>query len=202
MPLKRLFDVAAAATFLLLLAPVLFVVAVVIRMSMGGPVLFGQIRAGRGGHPFRMLKFRTMRAPAANQDPAASDAERLTAVGEALRRTSLDELPQLWNVLRGDMSLVGPRPLLMEYLPLYTPEQARRHDVLPGVTGWAQVHGRNALTWEEKLALDAWYVEHRTLEMDLKILARTVVTVLSTSGVSQPGHATAPRFTGTNRSSV
>lgn len=196
MRLKRAFDVTVAAASLLLLSPLLLGVALVTRLRMGSPVLFRQCRAGRGGQPFRMLKFRTMRAPASTEDPVASDAERLTRLGDALRRTSLDELPQLWNVLRGEMSLVGPRPLLVEYLSLYTPEQARRHDVRPGITGWAQVHGRNALTWEQKFALDTWYVEHRTFELDLKILALTVVKVLSTSGISQPGHATAARFTG------
>lgn len=194
--LKRLIDVVASALGLIVLAPLLAVIALAVRCSLGSPVLFRQIRPGLGGRPFTLYKFRTMRDatdPAGNPLP---DAERLTRFGRFLRSTSLDELPELWNVLKGDMSLVGPRPLLMEYLPLYTPEQARRHEVKPGITGWAQVNGRNALSWDAKFALDVWYVDNWSLALDLKILALTVKKVLLREGITQAGHATMERFRG------
>jgi lipopolysaccharide/colanic/teichoic acid biosynthesis glycosyltransferase len=164
---------------------------------MGSPVLFVQERPGLGGRPFRLVKFRTMRHATAPDGAPLPDADRLTPLGRFLRATSLDELPQLWNVLRGELSLVGPRPLLMQYLARYTPEQARRQDVLPGITGWAQVNGRNALAWDEKLALDVWYVDHWSLGLDLKILVRTLGKVLRRDGISQRGQATMPEFLGT-----
>ncbi len=192
---KRAFDVAVALPALLLLAPVLLLTALAVRLSMGSPVLFRHRRAGYRGRPFTLLKFRTMRPGA----PGEPDDARLTRLGALLRAASLDELPQLWNVLCGDMSLVGPRPLLMEYLARYTPEQARRHDVPPGITGLAQVRGRNAITWEEKFALDVWYVDHASLRLDLYILWRTLVAVVRRSGVSAPGHATMPVFLGSGQ---
>jgi sugar transferase EpsL len=195
--MKRLIDVLGAAVGLLLLSPLLLVVALAIRVSMGGPVLFRQERPGKGGRPFTLLKFRTMRPPRDPDGAKEGDAERLTPLGSWLRASSLDELPELWNVLRGDMSLVGPRPWLMEYLPRYTPEQARRHEVLPGLTGLAQVTGRNALPWEERIRLDVWYVDHQSTLLDLRILAQTVVAVLRRNGIQQPGHATVERFRGT-----
>jgi len=188
--MKRAFDVVVSATLLLVLAPVLLVVALVILVFEGAPVLFRQERPGLHGRTFTLYKFRTMRVG------EAADEERLTALGRALRRSSLDELPQLVNVLRGEMSLVGPRPLLMEYLPLYSARQARRHDVMPGITGWAQVNGRNATSWPERLELDVWYVENRGFALDLRILALTVVRVLAGSGVSQAGRATMDKFRG------
>jgi lipopolysaccharide/colanic/teichoic acid biosynthesis glycosyltransferase len=194
---KRLIDIAVAGTALIVLSPVMAVVAWAVRRTMGSPVLFRQVRPGYLGRPFRMHKFRTMRDAHRPDGQPLPDAERLTAFGKFLRSTSLDELPELWNVLKGDMSLVGPRPLLPEYLPLYTPEQARRHDVKPGVTGWAQVNGRNAIGWEEKLALDVWYVDHRGLLLDLKILFLTFKKVFLREGVDQPGGVTMERFRGT-----
>ena len=191
--MKRAFDIIIAAACLLLALPLLLIIAPAVRIGMGSPVLFRQQRPGRGGRPFGLLKFRTMKHAAYDGQP---DAERLTGLGKFLRRTSLDELPELINVLKGEMSLVGPRPLLMEYLPLYNAEQARRHEVLPGITGWAQVNGRNGISWEEKFRLDLWYVEHRSFLLDLRILALTVANVLSARGVSQPGHATMERFRG------
>jgi lipopolysaccharide/colanic/teichoic acid biosynthesis glycosyltransferase len=191
--LKRSFDFLAAAAGLLVLAPLIACVALAVGVAMGRPVLFRQERPGKAGRPFTLYKFRTMR------QGEADDAERLTGLGRSLRRLSLDELPQLWNVLRGDMSFVGPRPLLMEYLPLYSPEQARRHEVRPGITGWAHVNGRNAQSWEERLRLDVWYLDHRSLALDLRILWLTIVKVFTSEGVSQPGHATMPRFTGSKR---
>jgi sugar transferase EpsL len=188
--IKRAFDLIVALALLAVLWPLMLVVALLVRWRMGAPALFRQQRPGLGGRPFMLYKFRTMK------DGAQPDAERLTALGGTLRRLSLDELPQLINVLRGDMSLVGPRPLLMEYLPLYSARQARRHEVRPGITGWAQVNGRNALGWPEKLELDAWYVEHRGLGLDLRILALTVARVFSGRGVAQPGSATMEKFRG------
>ena len=199
---KRAMDVAGAAAGLLLLAPVIAITAIAVRVSMGGPVLFRQRRPGLHGHPFTILKFRTMRHAVDPDGHSLSDAARLTRLGRLLRSTSLDELPELWNVLVGDMSLVGPRPLLMEYLPLYSAEQARRHDVRPGITGWAQVHGRNELTWEERFELDVWYVDHRTLLLDLKILLLTLRTVVARSGISHAGHATMTPFRGSPPQSV
>jgi len=193
--MKRVLDIAIAAPALVLLAPVLLVVAIAVRLRMGAPVVFRHRRAGYQGRPFTLLKFRTMRpAPVCEPDEA-----RLTRLGALLRAVSLDELPQLWNVLRGDMSLVGPRPLLMEYLECYTPEQARRNEVLPGITGLAQVRGRNAITWEKKFALAVWYVDHARLRLDLYILWRTLVAVIRRSGVTAPGHATMPVFLGSGQ---
>ena len=194
--IKRVFDITAALVALLLLASLLALVAWQIRRKLGSPVLFRQIRPGLHGRPFEMVKFRTMRDVVdANGQPLPDD-QRLTPFGSWLRSTSLDELPELWNVLKGEMSLVGPRPLLMEYLPLYTPEQARRHEVRPGVTGWAQINGRNALSWDEKFRLDVWYVDHQSLWLDLKILMLTVRKVFVREGISAAGEATMPKFTG------
>jgi lipopolysaccharide/colanic/teichoic acid biosynthesis glycosyltransferase len=180
-----------------LLAPIMAAVAMLVLFRLGRPALFRQRRPGLGGRPFELLKFRTMRHARDAAGRPLPDAERLTGFGKFLRRTSLDELPELWNVLRGDMSLVGPRPLLMEYLPLYNAEQARRHEVRPGVTGLAQVSGRNALTWEEKFRLDVHYVEHYSLTLDVKLLMQTVRAVVTARGVSAEGSATMPAFTGT-----
>jgi len=195
--MKRLFDVVTASLALLLLALPLLGLAWLIRRKLGSPVLFCQVRPGLHGKPFTMVKFRTMTDARGPDGALLPDAVRLTPFGRWLRATSLDELPELWNVLRGDMSLVGPRPLLMEYLPLYSPEQARRHAVRPGVTGWAQVNGRNAISWEDKFALDVWYVDHRSLWLDIKILWLTVRKVLVRDGISAEGEATMPKFEGT-----
>ncbi|GAB4459012.1 MAG: sugar transferase [Anaerolineae bacterium] len=184
---------------LLLLAPFLAVIALLVRVKLGAPVLFRQQRPGLHGRPFTIYKFRTMTDARDAKGQFLPDADRLTAFGRLLRRTSLDELPELFNVLRGEMSLVGPRPLLMQYLDRYTPEQARRHEVRPGITGWAQVNGRNALTWEEKFALDVWYVDHQSLWLDLKIILLTIWSVLRREGISQQGHATMPEFVGTEQ---
>ena len=195
--LKRALDVVGAGVGLVVLAPVAAAVALAVRVSMGPGVLFRQVRPGLHGRPFTLYKFRTMRAETAGPSGAPlPDADRLTRVGRFIRSTSLDELPELVNVLRGEMSLVGPRPLLVEYLELYTPEQARRHEVRPGLTGWAQVNGRNALGWEHRFALDVWYVDHRSFWLDLKIIALTVGKVFSRQGVTQEGHATVERFRG------
>jgi lipopolysaccharide/colanic/teichoic acid biosynthesis glycosyltransferase len=195
---KRTLDVSAATVALLLLSPVMGVTALLVRVRLGSPVLFRQLRPGLQGRPFTMMKFRTMRdAMTAGGDPLP-DHERLTRLGSLLRASSLDELPGLWNVVKGEMSLVGPRPLLMEYLPLYSPEQARRHAVRPGVTGWAQVNGRNAISWDEKFALDVWYVENRSFWLDLKILLLTLKKVFVREGISERGQATMTRFTGNN----
>ena len=193
---KRALNLAIAVPALIVLSPLLLGIALAIRVRMGSPVLFRQERPGLGGRPFRMLKFRTMSDLRDPQGRLLDDAHRLTPLGRWLRRTSLDELPELINVLKGEMSLVGPRPLLMEYLPRYTPEQARRHVVKPGITGWAQINGRNALSWEEKFALDLWYVEHRSLWLDCVILVRTIAAVVSGRGISADGHATMPEFQG------
>ena len=195
---KRTLDFLAAAILLLVLAPVLLLVALLIRVRLGAPALFRQERPGRGGRPFTIFKFRTMRAANDAAGEPLPDAQRLTPLGAALRRASLDELPQLFNVLCGDMSLVGPRPLLMEYLALYSARQARRHEVRPGITGWAQVNGRNATAWPERLELDVWYVEHRSFGLDLKILWLTLARVFSGAGVAQPGQATMEKFRGDN----
>jgi sugar transferase EpsL len=194
--MKRLIDIAASAVLLVILSPVMAAVAIGVRLDVGAPVLFRQVRPGLKAEPFTLYKFRTMRGPAAGEPGPDSDADRLTGFGRWLRAASLDELPELWNVLRGDMSLVGPRPLLMRYLPLYTAEQMRRHDVRPGLTGWAQVNGRNALTWEEKFKLDVWYVDHRSLLLDLKILFFTVAAVFKRHGISYENSATMPEFGG------
>jgi len=187
-----------ALVALLLLGPVLLAVAVVIRRSMGAPVLFRQVRPGFREKPICVLKFRTMREAENGEGRPLPDAERLTPVGRFLRQTSLDELPQLWNVLRGDMSLVGPRPLFMHYLERYTPEQRRRHEVMPGMTGWAQVNGRNAISWEDRFALDVWYVDNWSLGLDLRILLMTIARVLRREGINQPGQATVEEFQGTD----
>jgi lipopolysaccharide/colanic/teichoic acid biosynthesis glycosyltransferase len=193
---KRVFDFVAASLALLHLALPLLALAWLIRRKLGSPVLFCQVRPGLHGRPFTMVKFRTMTDERGPDGALLPDAQRLTPFGRFLRASSLDELPELWNVLKGDMSLVGPRPLLMEYLPLYTPEQARRHKVRPGITGWAQVNGRNAISWDDKFALDVWYVDHRNLWLDGKILWRTVRKVLVRDGISAPGDATMPKFEG------
>ncbi len=194
--LKRLFDLAVAVTGLLALALPLLVLAGLIRRNFGSPVLFHQVRPGLHGRPFQMVKFRTMTEERNADGALLPDAQRLPPFGRFLRASSLDELPELWNVIKGDMSLVGPRPLLMEYLPLYTPEQARRHEVRPGITGWAQVNGRNAISWEKKFTLDVWYVDHRSLSLDIFILWMTVRKVLWREGISTAGEASMPRFTG------
>ena len=195
--MKRIFDITASALGLLLLSPLLALVALQVRRKMGAPVLFRQTRPGLHGKPFEMLKFRTMRDARDADGTPLPDSERLSAFGRWLRATSLDELPELWNVLRGDMSLVGPRPLLMEYLPLYSPEQARRHSVRPGITGWAQVNGRNAISWEQKFEYDVWYVDNQSLWMDIKILFLTLKKVFVRDGISAEGEATMSAFKGT-----
>ena len=194
--MKRFFDIFIAALALLLLALPLLALIWQVRRKLGSPVFFRQTRPGRHGRPFQMVKFRTMTDAKEPGGQLLSDADRLTPFGGFLRSTSLDELPELFNVLKGDMSLVGPRPLLMEYLPLYSPEQIRRHEVRPGITGWAQVNGRNALSWEEKFKLDVWYVEHRSLWLDIKILWLTVRKVLVREGISADGEVTMSKFTG------
>ena len=194
--MKRAIDLVASALAAFLLSPVILMVAIVARWQMGSPVLFGQIRPGLHGQPFRMFKFRTMLETRNANGNLLSDSERLTGLGRFLRSYSLDELPELWNVLKGEMSLVGPRPLLMEYLPLYSPQQARRHEVRPGITGWAQINGRNALDWRDKFALDVWYVDNASVGLDLKIMWATLVKVFRREGISAAGEATMPRFTG------
>ena len=191
-----MFDLISVILLFAILLPVFLVVALLTRLMLGSPVFFFQIRAGKDGNPFLMVKFRTMTDDTIALGNQIPDAARLTHFGRFLRSTSLDELPELWNVLRGEMSLVGPRPLLMEYLPLYSPEQARRHSTMPGITGWAQVNGRNAISWEQKFALDVWYVDHKSMQLDINILLRTVVNVLTRHGVSASGDATMPKFTG------
>jgi lipopolysaccharide/colanic/teichoic acid biosynthesis glycosyltransferase len=194
--MKRAFDLITATVLLAVLALPLALLALVIRVRLGSPVLFRQQRPGLHGRLFLMIKFRTMTDARNAQGELLPDAERLTALGRALRASSLDELPELWNVLWGHMSLVGPRPLLPEYLPLYNAHQARRHEVRPGITGWAQVNGRNALSWEDRFDLDVWYVDHQSFALDLRILALTVRKVLLREGISAPGEATVSRFTG------
>ena len=193
---KRMADSTAALIGLILFGPLMLLVALLIRLSMGAPILFRQVRPGLGEKPFTVLKFRTMREDVGPDGRLLPDEERLTRVGAVVRKFSLDELPQFINVLRGDMSLVGPRPLLMRYLDRYSPEQRRRHEVKPGVTGWAQIHGRNVISWEDKFALDVWYVDHGSLWLDLKILAITVLKVLKREGISQEGRATVDEFMG------
>ena len=194
--IKRLFDIAAASGALVVLAPVYAVTAYKVKKNLGSPVLFRQVRPGLHGKPFEMLKFRSMKDAVDAEGNVLPDSERLTDFGKVLRNSSLDELPELWNVIKGDMSLVGPRPLLMEYLPLYNDEQKRRHDVRPGITGYAQVNGRNAIGWNEKFALDTWYVDNQSLWLDIKILAKTVRKVIIKDGISAEGEATMPKFTG------
>ena len=195
--LKRAFDIAASTSALVVLSPVLAITAYKVKKELGLPVLFRQTRPGLHGEPFEMIKFRTMKDASDKEGNALPDSERLTEFGKKLRASSLDELPELWNVLKGDMSLVGPRPLLMEYLPLYSAEQAKRHNVRPGVTGYAQVNGRNSLSWEDKFKLDTWYVEHQSLWLDMKILLKTVKKVIIKDGISAEGEATMTKFTGT-----
>ena len=195
--IKRAFDILISLAALLLLWPVLLVLAVLVRVKLGPPALFRQQRPGLHGRPFTMLKFRTMTDARDAEGNLLPDGERLSSFGRSLRSTSLDELPELINVLAGDMSLVGPRPLLMRYLDRYTPEQMRRHEVRPGITGWAQVNGRNAITWDQKFALDIWYVDHHSLRLDLRILWLTVRNVLRREGISQAGEATMEEFFGT-----
>jgi lipopolysaccharide/colanic/teichoic acid biosynthesis glycosyltransferase len=194
--LKRSFDIAIAVTASILLAPFFCLIAILIRLKMGRPILFRQLRPGKDGRGFMMLKFRTMRDAYGSDGQPLSDGERLTKFGKFLRSTSLDELPELWNVLKGDMSLVGPRPLLIEYIPLYSSRQMRRHDVRPGITGWAQVNGRNALSWEDKFALDVWYVDHQSFWLDMRILLLTIGKVVKREGISGAGEATMSRFEG------
>ena len=193
---KRAFDFVLSLFSLLLLLPVIGVIAWVVKVKLGSPVFFRQARPGKGGRPFVMIKFRTMRDGVDSAGDPLPDSERMTPFGSFLRSSSLDELPELWNVLKGEMSLVGPRPLLMEYLALYSPEEYRRHEVRPGVTGWAQINGRNALSWEEKFALDVWYVNNRSLWLDIKIIFMTVKRVFMRDGISADGEATMPKFTG------
>jgi sugar transferase EpsL len=197
--IKRCCDFLVATVALLLLAPLLVCLALVSWLSMGRPLLFLQLRPGLKGKPFTLLKLRTMNSARDEQGHLLPDEQRLTGFGQFLRRFSLDELPQLWNVWKGEMSLVGPRPLLMEYLGRYTPEQARRHEVKPGITGWAQVNGRNALGWDERFQLDVWYVDHWSLGLDARILFKTFQKVLLRKDISQDGHATMPKFLGNNR---
>ncbi len=199
--MKRLFDIFATLLGAPLVLPVGLLVGVLVRVKLGSPVFFTQERPGRNGALFRIVKFRTMTQVRGGKGMSLTDADRLTRLGRVLRATSLDELPEFWNVLKGDMSLVGPRPLLMEYLPLYSPEQARRHEVRPGITGWAQVNGRNAISWEEKFAFDVWYVDNQSLWLDIKILARTLASVVTGHGISAPGHVTMPPFAGSGGSS-
>jgi lipopolysaccharide/colanic/teichoic acid biosynthesis glycosyltransferase len=194
---KRAIDVVGAASTLLVAFPLLVALSWRIRRELGSPVLFTQERPGRGGRPFRLVKFRSMTDARGPDGTLLPDAERLTLFGRWLRATSLDELPEVWNVLRGEMSLVGPRPLLLRYVERYTPEQARRHEVRPGITGWAQVNGRNAIDWETKLALDVWYVDHRSIWLDLKIVAMTFVQVIRRDGITAANEATMPEFRGT-----
>lgn len=194
---KRLLDLGLAISSLLLLSPVIAVLAVLVRIKLGTPIIFCQKRPGWHGRLFELIKFRTMKAERDENGILLPDAERLTRFGRFMRAFSLDELPELWNVIKGEMSLVGPRPLLMEYLPLYSKEQARRHEVRPGITGWAQVNGRNGISWEEKFRLDVWYVDRLSFVLDLKILCRTLFNVLRREGISADQHATMPKFKGT-----
>ncbi len=194
---KRLIDVIVSGVALILFSPLFLFLYIRIKKEMGSPVIFKQVRPGKGGLPFTMYKFRTMKNAIDIDGKMLPDSERLTAFGLKLRSSSLDELPELWNVLKGDMSLIGPRPLLVEYLPLYNQEQARRHEVRPGITGWAQVNGRNAISWEEKFKLDVWYVDNLSFSLDLKIFFRTIKKVFIREGISAEGEATMSKFTGT-----
>ncbi len=197
--MKRLFDTVVALLALLVLSPVIALLALSVRLALGAPVFFRQVRPGKQCTPFEMIKFRTMRDATDASGRLLPDAERLTAFGKFLRSTSLDELPELWNVLKGEMSLVGPRPLLMEYVPLYSPVQVRRHEVRPGITGWAQINGRNAVDWDERFRMDVWYVDNQSFLLDLRILMLTVRKVVVREGISAAGEATMPKFTGTPR---
>jgi lipopolysaccharide/colanic/teichoic acid biosynthesis glycosyltransferase len=198
MMIKRLFDIFASSLALILLSPVIAITAYFIHKKLGSPVLFRQVRPGLNGKPFEMIKFRTMKDAVDKNGQSLPDSERLTPFGIKLRSTSLDELPELWNVLKGEMSLVGPRPLLMEYLPLYNQEQNHRHDVRPGVTGWAQINGRNAISWQNKFKLDVWYVDHQSLWLDIKIIFLTIKKVFVKEGISADGHETTYPFNGKN----
>lgn len=197
--MKRLFDLAVSMAALIVLAIPMLIIGIFVRLKLGSPVLFRQQRPGLHGLPFELLKFRTMKDAVDETGKSLPDSERMTGFGTFLRSTSVDELPELINVLRGEMSLVGPRPLLMTYLSRYSPEQARRHEVRPGITGWAQINGRNSLSWEEKFKLDVWYVDHQSIWLDLQILVRTVFSVLKREGISAHGHVTATEFQGNKR---
>ncbi|WP_138515918.1 sugar transferase [Limnobacter alexandrii] len=197
--MKRIFDVIVSFSVLLAFSPILLLVALLVRAKLGSPIFFTQIRPGLHGKPFKMVKFRTLTEQKDELGNYLPDADRLTSFGALLRSTSLDELPELWNVLKGDMSLVGPRPLLMEYLPLYTPEQYRRHEVRPGVTGWAQINGRNAIDWETRFQLDVYYVDHQSFWFDMKIIVLTAAKVLKREGIQQEGQATVSKFTGSGK---
>lgn len=194
--MKRVMDIIGASLGLVLLSPLIAVLALMIRRNLGSPILFRQIRPGKKGAPFEMIKFRSMRNANNTSGIALPDAERISPFGATLRSTSLDELPELWNVLKGDMSLVGPRPLLMEYLPLYSQRQARRHEVRPGITGWAQINGRNSISWPDRLEMDVWYVENRSFALDCRIIALTIKKVVIREGISADGEATMPKFKG------
>jgi sugar transferase EpsL len=196
--IKRTFDLVISLIGLVIFSPVLLIITFILYLVQGSPILFTQKRPGLRGKPFELYKFRTMQRAFDGHGYPLSDSERITALGKFLRATSLDELPELINVLKGDMSLVGPRPLLLQYLDRYTPEQARRHEVLPGITGWAQINGRNALSWEDKFNLDVWYVDHWSAFLDLRILFATFWKVLKQEGISQPGHSTAEEFMGSH----
>ncbi|WP_179990395.1 sugar transferase [Acinetobacter sp. YH12252] len=195
--LKRLLDIVIASSALVLLSPMYLIVAHKVKKNLGSPVLFRQVRPGLNGQPFEMIKFRTMKDALDAEGNPLPDSERLTPFGKMLRATSLDEMPELWNVIKGDMSIVGPRPLLMEYLPLYNEQQAKRHNVRPGITGYAQVNGRNAISWEKKLELDTWYVENQSLWLDFKIMLKTIKKVIAKDDISAEGEATMTKFTGT-----
>lgn len=194
--MKRIFDIVFSFLGLIVFFPALVILSVMIRLKLGSPIFFTQVRPGLGGKPFKMVKFRTMRDAVDNDGIPLPDGERMTAFGSMLRSTSLDELPELWNVLKGEMSLVGPRPLLMQYLPLYSVEQNRRHEVRPGVTGWAQINGRNSVSWDEKFKLDTWYVDNQSILLDIKIIILTVKKVLVRDGISQENNATMAPFMG------
>ncbi len=196
--MKRVFDIIAAGLCLVILCWLFALIALLILLTLGRPIIFSQQRPGLHGNPFVMRKFRTMKTILNEEGASLPDEDRMTSFGCWLRRTSMDELPSLWNVLCGEMSLVGPRPLLMEYLALYSPEQVRRHDVRPGITGWAQVNGRNAISWEEKFRLDVWYVDNKNIWLDIKILFLTIVSVFKSTGINQEGHVTAEKFRGSS----
>jgi lipopolysaccharide/colanic/teichoic acid biosynthesis glycosyltransferase len=197
--LKRALDLLIACSAFILLLPVILVVAVLVRIYLGGPILFTQVRPGLGGKPFKMIKFRTLLDLRDDNGELMPDSQRITRFGQLLRASSLDELPELWNVITGEMSLVGPRPLLMEYLPLYSSEQMRRHDVRPGITGWAQVNGRNAISWEDKFTLDVWYVDNQSIWLDIKIIFLTLKKVIIREGISGAGEVTMSKFTGSDK---
>jgi len=194
--MKRFFDIIVSSLLLLILSPILLLIYIVAKRKLGSPVFFVQQRPGQHGKAFKLIKFRSMREGKTKSGIDLPDAERMTKFGNALRNTSLDELPELWNVIKGEMSLVGPRPLLMEYLPLYSAQQRHRHDVKPGITGWAQINGRNAINWDEKFRLDLWYVEHQSLWLDIKILVLTVFEIFRSEGISSNGHVTMEKFNG------